>query len=254
MIRLLLVLAAGLMLMNTAVSAQEQDYQRWAADWLYAARIGEPTDSLRQLLAGADREALRTALRTDVARKTFWINVYNAATQTALKAEPERYKSRNKFFKAKLVTIAGQPLSLDDIEHGILRRSKNKLSLGYLNKLAAGRFEKDFRVDTLDYRIHFALNCGARSCPPIAYYSVDKLNEQLQQATTGHLKSETDYDSTRNTAAVTAFMGWFRADFGGKRGIRKLLREAGAIPANASPRIRFKEYYWNLYLNNFKEE
>lgn len=73
-------------------------------------------------------------------------------------------------------------------------------------------------MDALDYRIHFALNCGARSCPPIAYYTVDGLDKQLQQAMTGHLKSETDYDSSRNTAHVTAFMGWFRADFGGKRG------------------------------------
>lgn len=252
--RFLLVLVAAILSMNLSAHAQERDYQGWAASWLYAARVGEPTDSLRQLLATADRDALRTALSNDGARKTFWINVYNAATQTALKAAPERYQSRSKFFKAKLVTITGKPLSLDEVEHGILRRSKNKLSLGYLNKLAPGRFEKDFRVDTLDYRIHFALNCGARSCPPIAYYSVDKLDEQLQQATTGHLKTETDYDSTHNTAKVTAFMGWFRADFGGKRGIRKLLREAGAIPADASPRIHFKEYDWNLYLNNFKEE
>ena len=236
------------------VSAQSMDFQQVAADWLYAARIGEPTDSLRAILATADKDALRATLNNDGARKTFWINVYNAATQSALKAAPERYKSRNKFFKAKFVTIAGQPLSLDDIEHGILRRSKSKLSLGYFGTLAPGRFEKDFRVDTLDYRIHFALNCGARSCPPIAYYTPDKIDAQLEQATKGHLKTETDYDSTRNTAAVSAFMGWFRADFGGKSGIRKLLREAGAILPDASPRIRFKPYDWDLYLNNFKEE
>ncbi len=219
-----------LMLGNILANAQQPDYQKVAADWLYAARIGEQTDSLRSVLAAADRDYLKQLLQTDDARKTFWINVYNAATQTALKAAPERYKSRNKFFKAKLVTIAGKTLSLDDIEHGILRRSKNKLSFGYLNKLFPGRFEKDFRVDKLDYRIHFALNCGARSCPPIAYYSVDKIDEQLQQAMKGHLKVETDYDSSANKAAVTAFMGWFRADFGGKRGIRKLLHQVGVVP------------------------
>lgn len=239
------------MLGNLAATAQP-DYQKVAADWLYAARIGEPTDSLRGILAHADRERLTQTLNNDDARKTFWINVYNAATQTALKAAPDQYKSRNKFFKAKLVTVADKALSLDDIEHGMLRRSKNKLSLGYLNKWFPGRFEKDFRVDKLDYRIHFALNCGARGCPPIAYYSVDKINEQLQQATTGHLKTETDYDSIANKAAVTAFMGWFRADFGGKRGIRKLLHDAGVVPQDKQPAITFKKYDWSIYLNNFK--
>lgn len=77
----------------------------------------------------------------------------------------------------------------------MLRRSKIKLSYGYLNKWFPARFEKEFRVDRLDPRIHFALNCGARSCPPVAYYTVDQIDEQLQAAMTGHLKAETDYDS-----------------------------------------------------------
>jgi len=235
------------------ISARQSNYQEIAANWLYAARLGEPTDSLRQLLATADQHSLQQSLTNDDQRKTFWINIYNAATQTALKAAPDKYKNRKAFFKARQITIAGKELSLDDMEHGILRRSKNKLSLGYLNKWFPGKFEKTFRVEKLDYRIHFALNCGARSCPPIAYYSVDKIGEQLQSAMIGHLKVETDYDSVKNTAAVTAFMGWFRADFGGKKGIRKLLKQAQAIPMNASPRIRFKTYNWTIYLNNFKE-
>ena len=236
------------------IHAQQADYLKISSDWLYAIRLGEPADSLRALLAGADESVLRAALSDDDKRKAFWINVYNAVTQATLKADPARYKKRSKFFKAKLANIAGQRLSLDDIEHGILRRSKAKLSLGYFNSLFKSRFEKALRVDRLDPRIHFALNCGARSCPPVAYYEADKINEQLQGAMDGHLKAETDFDSTANRAAVTAFMGWFRADFGGKRGIRKLLRNAGAIPAGASPRIAFKKYDWNLYLDNFKEE
>lgn len=241
------------MLTATSATAQRPDYQQVAADWLYAARTGVPADSLQQILYAADKASLKAALNNDNLRKTFWINVYNAATQTTLKAAPEQYKSRNKFFKAALITIAGEKLSLDKVEHGILRRSKNKLSFGYLNKWFPGRFEKDFRVDRLDKRIHFALNCGARSCPPIAYYTANKIDEQLQSAMTGHLKTETDYDSLKNTAAVTAFMGWFRGDLGGKRGVRKLLHETGTIPAIASPRITFKKYDWNLYLDNFRE-
>lgn len=231
----------------------QTDYQQVAADWLFAARTGAATDSLRQALANMPPQELTRTLNNDDARKTFWINVYNATTQTTLRAQPERYHNRNSFFKAKLVTIAGKDLNLDEIEHGLLRRSKIKLSYGYLNKWFPARFEKEFRVDHLDPRIHFALNCGARSCPPLAYYTVDQIDEQLQAAMTGHLKAETDYDSVRKTAAVTAFMGWFRGDFGGKKGILKLLWQAGEVPIGKQPKITFKKYVWNLYLDNFKE-
>ncbi len=249
---------ASLFLLMTVVqpaSAQPgRNNNQLAADWLYKVRVGLPADTERQALAIVKQEDLKAELRNDDARKAFWINVYNAAVQSALKANPEKYKSRNAFFGAPLVTIAGKALSLDKIEHGILRRSKIKLSYGYLNKLFPGRFEKAFRVDKLDPRLHFALNCGARSCPPIAYYTVAGINGELQSAMLGHLRAETDYDSVKNTAAVTAFMGWFRADFKGKKGIRKLLQEAGAVPPAAQPKIVFKKYDWDLYLDNFTEE
>ena len=80
-------------------------------------------------------------------------------------------------------------MSLDDIEHGILRRSKIKWSEGYFNKLFPSKFEKENRVNKVDYRIHFALNCGARSCPPIAFYDPEKLDKQLDVATMIYLKS-----------------------------------------------------------------
>lgn len=248
-------LFALLLMLNLSAGAQTgRTYNQLSADWLYKVRVGLPADTEQNALSAVSQEALLRELNNDDARKAFWINVYNAAVQGALKAAPEKYKSRNAFFSAPLVTIAGRKLSLDKIEHGLLRRSKVKLSYGYLNKWFPGTFEKAFRVAKLDKRLHFALNCGARSCPPIAYYTVAGINEELQAAMTGHLRAETDYDSVKNTAAVTAFMGWFRADFGGKKGIRKLLHEVGAIPLAANPRIVFKKYDWGLYLDNFKEE
>lgn len=48
-------------------------------------------------------------------------------------------------------------------------------------------------------------------------------------------------------------MGWFRGDFGGKKGILKLLWQAGEVLAGKQPKITFKKYDWNLYLDNFKE-
>jgi hypothetical protein len=106
---------------------------------------------------------------------------------------------------------------LDDIEHGILRRSKVKWSFGYFNKLFPSAFEKKHRVDTLDYRIHFSLNCGAISCPPIAFYKPEQLDKQLEVATKVYLSGEAAYNEADNTVALPALMGWFRGDFGGKK-------------------------------------
>lgn len=221
---------------------------------LLAAKTKEPTDSLVAAVALISQNQLATELRNDDSKKAFWINLYNAFTQVALTKDPNKYKNRNSFFGEKLVTIAGKKLSLDDIEHGILRRSKIKWSMGYLGKWFPGSFEKKMRVDTLDYRIHFALNCGAKSCPPIAFYSPQQLDKQLDLATKAYLKGDAEYDSTTNTVSLPAIMGWFRGDFGGKRKMKPLLTSLGIVPAGANPSIKFSKYNWDLFLENYKAE
>ncbi|MDP9046820.1 MAG: DUF547 domain-containing protein, partial [Bacteroidota bacterium] len=106
----------------------------------------------------------------------------------------------------------------------------------------------------LDYRIHFALNCGAKSCPPIAFYEPEQLDNQLNVAVKTYLKSEATYDNVNNKVAVPALMGWFRGDFGGKKGMLKILIKNKIIPEGTQPTIRFKKYDWSLYLNNYKTE
>jgi thiol-disulfide isomerase/thioredoxin len=224
---------------------------RLSQDFIYAAKTGDAVTALSQKLADMSYQALVNSLKTDNAKKAFWINLYNGYTQLALKANPEQYKSRNAFFRKKAIPVAGQSLSLDDIEHGILRRSKVKWSLGHLNKLFPSKQEKELRVEKLDWRIHFALNCGATSCPPIAFYSDETLDTQLKLAATAFLTGETEFDSIKNIVRLPKLMSWFRADFGGKKGIRNILRRYGIIPPNASPKIAFKDYDWTLALNNY---
>ncbi len=113
-------------------------------------------------------------LYNDDAIKTFWINIYNAWFQ--ILATREKKKSPE-IFTGKLITIADTKFSLDDIEHGILRRYRWKLSRGYLPELFPGRLIKQLAVAKIDYRIHFALNCGAKSCPPIAFYTYFNINK-----------------------------------------------------------------------------
>ncbi|CAN5135445.1 hypothetical protein BH09BAC2_BH09BAC2_20860 [soil metagenome] len=219
---------------------------------LYAVRTGESSEAFIKLLKDAGNRNLQQQLQSDEVKKAFWLNIYNAFVQKLLSENPEKYKSRHIFFSDKQIVIAHHKLSLDDIEHGILRRSKIKWSMGYLNNPLPGKFEKDFRVNTPDKRIHFALNCGAKSCPPIAYYDPEKIDVQLNLATRIYLKNEAEYDTTLNIIYLPKIMDWFRGDFGGKKGIKKMLDEYGLIKKDVT--IRFKKYDWSLFLNNYRKE
>ncbi len=222
-------------------------------DFMYAAKTNEPTAAYIKNLQQLNYNELLTGLKTDDDKKAFWINLYNAYTNASLHANPDQYKSRNKFFKNKNIVVAGKTFSLDKIEHGLLRRSSIKWSLGYLSKLFPNKTEKDLRVDKLDYRIHFALNCGAKSCPPIAFYNPENLNTQLDVATTAYLTSEANYDTATNILKLPALLNWFRRDFGGKQKMIELLKSKQLLTTDVNPKIKFKKYDWTLYLDNYKQ-
>jgi hypothetical protein len=223
---------------------------------LRAARTGE-TESTTEIwreFARLGSTDLATALSDDDARTAFWLNVYNAAVQDELREDPSRYDSRIRFFTGDRITVAGHDLSLNDIEHGLLRRSKSALGLGYVPRLLPSEFERTHRVEELDARIHFALNCGAASCPPIAAYSAAELDEELTLASRSYLETEVDYDLDAGVVRVPQLLLWYRGDFGGRSGIRDYLRTYGRLPEGASPKIRYKSYDWSLSLENFRGE
>lgn len=114
------------------------------------------------------------------------------------------------------------------------------------------KFEKEHRVKELDYRIHFALNCGAKSCPPINFYKPETINQQLEIATKSYLTGEVIYHEENNIAELPAVIGWFRQDFGGKAKIIALLQELGMVPKYKKPTLKFQFYDWSLYLENYK--
>ncbi len=220
--------------------------------FIYAAKTGNETTLLLDRLRNVNYDSLKNELATDAEKKAFWINLYNGYTQLFLKKDPEKYKNRNKFFKAMQIEIAGKKFSLDEIEHDILRRSKIKWSLGYLNKIFPGKRAKELRVEQLDYRIHFALNCGAKSCPPIAFYKNATLNAQLDVAANSYLTSESEYNAEKNTLKLPAIMGWFRHDFKGKKNMLLLVKKYNIVPEDKFPCISFKKYDWSIYLQNYK--
>ena len=212
-------------------------------------RKNQATKSMVQELAETSYQELSGQLTTDTLRKVFWINIYNAYYQLLRQQLDLR---RPHIFTRRVIRLAGVNWSLDDIEHGVLRRFRYKYSLGYLPNIFVPKRIKENTVDLIDYRIHFALNCGAESCPPIVIYSVNTLEKQLEQASASFLDSETEIDKQHHIIYTSRILFWFLNDFGGMKGIRRLLEETFEASL-ASYKIRFRKYSWSEKLNNFKD-
>ena len=223
---------------------------------LSATKAGEDPDPHLRRLADLDDGALervRTDRRTALA---FWSNLYNAGTQLLLDRRPELYESPLRFvrfFGATAVTVAGTDLSLDDIENDILRAGRSKYTLGYTRTLRPGSFARRYRLAQPDPRLHFALNCGAVSCPAIRFYEPGSVDDQLDLATELYLAETVTYDPEAGVARVPRVCLWFRGDFGGGEGIREFLRTHDAIPADADPRIRYLSWDWSRSRGKFVE-
>ncbi|MBU2019868.1 MAG: DUF547 domain-containing protein [Bacteroidetes bacterium] len=203
------------------------------------------TESFNTKLAELDRDQLEEELNTDLKTLAFWINIYNANIQYQLKKDPKQYKDRGAFFKNQQITVAGELLSFDKIEHGILRRSKTKWSLGYFGKIFVPKFERQFRIKRVDARIHYALNCGANSCPPIYPYTFDNVNEELDKSCENYLEQNVQVKD--GYLYVPVLFSWFRADFGGKRGVRKFLLKYKVVSEEDSKLpLVFKGYDWSI--------
>ncbi len=214
---------------------------------LLAVKKEESTAELETQLAELNMDALTEALNDDTKKKAFWINCYNAFYQIIRKKE---LVAKEETYTSKAISIAGHDFSLDDIEHGILRKYRVKISLGYLPNIFAPVLIKQLAVRKIDYRIHFALNCGAKSCPPIAFYSPDKLEQQLEMATISFLEGETIIKLDLMEIHVTSLFSWFRGDFGGISGIKKILREKLKTPTKGL-KLVYKPYSWEDDLGNF---
>ena len=238
------------MTIQHAISATEPNKSLVALSGklLLSVKSETPTERIETELAEIKKENLVIGLSNDNARKTFWINIYNAYFQILAVREKKKVPE---IFTEKLIKIGQTLFSLDDIEHGILRKYRSKFSLGYLPQLFVSKTIKDLCVQEIDYRIHFTLNCGATSCPPIAFYEYDKLEKQLETATSSFLKSDAEVDTTSKTLKISKILQWFKADFGGEAGIKAILSKY--LKSNfADYSISYKKYDWNQKLKNYE--
>lgn len=222
-------------------------------DLLYTVKMGKFTDDLLQQICDYDKKQLLDEFKSDSIRIAFWLNIYNANTQIFLKKNPELYKNRQLFFTKKQICVAGNQLSLNEIEHGILRKLRTAhWLLDLFGSILASAFVRKCQVSRVDPRIHFALNCGAQSCPPIRFYESEKLDFQLNMATNSYLLQESQYSTETNIVKIPALFKWFQKDFGGRKGVVEFLRKYDVVPAESAPKIYYKNYSWKLSTGNYE--
>lgn len=195
-----------------------------------------------------------TELESDADKTVFWVNVYNSYFQIiAAENKTDLRMSNSNFFKRKQIDLLGLKLSFDDIEHTILRRSKLKLSFGYLNKPFSKNWEKELRVKQLDFRIHFVLNCGAISCPIIYPLTSKNVEAELEDATLGYLSQEVSVENDK--IVLNKLFLFYLGDFGGRKGLKTILKQYNIINDNEfNLKFKFTEFDKGAKLNNFVQK
>ena len=226
------------------------------ATLLEAVRTDGDVEPVLAALASCATEELRILREDRSIALAFWINVYNATSQLLIRARPNAHQSTLgllRFFRTPVLTLDGTQLTLDDIEHGILRGSRSKYGLGYLPRIRPTRFERRYRLADPDPRVHFALNCGAVSCPAIRAYTPDHIDDQLALAAKSYLEQTVAYRDEATVVRVPRLFLYYYGDFGGQSGTRDVLRSADIIPEDRTPRIRYDAWDWTPQPGKFVE-
>ncbi|MGE3311197.1 MAG: DUF547 domain-containing protein [Limisphaerales bacterium] len=136
-------------------------------------------------------------------------------------------------WKRKVVRFGGRVTTLDDLEHGVIRREYQ------------------------EPRIHFALVCAAKGCPPLRDepYLPERLEDQLNDQARRFLAeaAKNRVDSSTRTLWLSPIFEWFEGDFtaGGTtivEYVERYLPEAARRELRAIPdlRVRYSDYDWSL--------
>jgi hypothetical protein len=176
----------------------------------------------------------------------FWANLYNALTllvvlrrhplrsirdirSTGVPFDPQGWTGP---WRTRLVTVEGRALSLDNIEHDIMRPT--------------------FR----DPRVHYAVNCASIGCPNLLprLWRAATLERELDEAAAAYVNHPRGVtvlaDGRLRTSSIYT---WFREDFGGtEAGVVAHLRRhaAPALAGRLSDATRIADHVYDWALND----
>ena len=207
-------------------------------------RYGNVTSADHQALDGylVQLQHIRVSQLNRNEQKSYWVNLYNALT---VKVVLDHYPVKSitdidispGFFSngpwdAKLLRIEGEKVSLNDIEHRVLRPI--------------------FR----DNRLHYALNCASLGCPnlqPVAY-TASNMEKLLEKGSKAYINHPRGARIISGKLQVSSIYKWFQVDFGdSEQGvIRHLLKYAQGSLADKLRSYKNNlsyDYEWSLNIN-----
>jgi Protein of unknown function, DUF547 len=157
------------------------------------------------------------------ARLAYWINAYNAVTIRLIVANYPLTSitklDAGKPWDVKRYSNGGKKISLNDIENNILR------PMG-------------------DARIHFALNCAAKSCPPLLNeaFTAENVNKLLEQRTKQFINSSRTVIE-KDEIKVSKIFDWYGKDFGN---VVDFVNKYAKTKAPKTAKVTYMDYDWNL--------
>jgi len=158
-------------------------------------------------------------------RLAYWINAYNAFT---IKLIIDNYpinsiKDLKNPWDQEFIPIGKQLMSLNQIEHDILRKMKEP-------------------------RIHFAIVCASKSCPKLLNeaYTPSKLDLQLTLATEEFLSDETKNNLAANNIQISKIFKWFSEDFTTNGSLIDFLNLYAPIEISQKAKKSYMDYNWDL--------
>lgn len=186
-------------------------------------------------------------------RLAFWINAYNAVVArgiTRFTLRESVWEVRD-FFGIISCRVGELVLSADEIEHGVLRANRPNPLTG-APPFEHGDPRRPLVVEPIDPRIHFAISCGARSCPRVRPYDAEGLESQLDEVTRSYLEQELTVDD--HVLSAPELFRWFRDDFeafpGGLQAFLLHHLPSGDVRRAVEDRgvavIEYRSYDWRL--------
>lgn len=156
-------------------------------------------------------------------RKSYWINMYNALVLRLLIENNSvgSIKDIKKVWDLPLIKVVDECYSLAKIEHQILRKMK-------------------------DPRIHFALVCGAKSCPNLqkSAFEAAHLDVQLEQAAIRFVNGKNKNILNVNKVELSSIFNWFRSDFTAKGSLIDYINQYSRVKVKKNADISFLNYNW----------
>ena len=213
-------------------------------------------------LQGIDMSALDGKTRL-----AFGMNLYNLMIVHAFikVGTPSSTVQRSSFFGSVCYNIGGHVLSFSELENGVLRaNSRAPYSLSYPFSRSDPRIS--LVLDKVDPRIHFGLNCGAKSCPPVKKYTADAIDEELRIVALSFCEQDENVhvDEEKNLLSLNMILSWYKSDFSGstaklpgkvvtylrsekKEMLKRMIQNTGE-----TIKVKFNNYDWSTNASRSK--